>query len=131
MGLVRTKRLTVASFVCSLVGAAIGAFAPLGQTTTVGSGGLDGTPVVERTTSVSLVSYEGLWVLGLLAVPVTIAMMAVLIPRRGVRVASTALLWVFCVLGLASVGLFFVPAAVLMTVAAATSDRTTTDLSLT
>jgi hypothetical protein len=124
MGLVRTKRLTVASLVCALAGSAIVAFAPLGQTTSGGSGGIDGTPVVERTTSVSLVSYEGTWVLWLLAIPVAITLVAVLVPRRGAGIASAVLLWVFCVVGLASIGLFFAPAALLMTFAAAMNDRT-------
>ena len=44
-------------------------------------------------------------------------------PRRTVRIVVAALLWVGCVLGLLSIGLFFVPAAALMTVAAAMNDR--------
>jgi hypothetical protein len=35
------------------------------------------------------------------------------------------LLWVCCVIGAASVGMFFVPAAILMTIGAARRDRVT------
>jgi len=83
-----SKRFTVASFVVALAGAAIVAFAPLGQMTSV-SGGIDGRQGVERITSVSLVSFEGFWVLGLLAVPVAIAALPMLFPRRDPRLAST------------------------------------------
>jgi hypothetical protein len=38
---------------------------------------------------------------------------------------GTVLLWTLCVLSLASIGLFFVPAAVLMTIAAARDERLT------
>jgi hypothetical protein len=41
-----------------------------------------------------------------------------LLRRRIVRGVSAILLWICCVVGLASVGLYLIPAAVLMTVAA-------------
>ena len=116
----RSKRLAVWSLVAAIVGASVAVFAPLGQVTEY----LDGPGGGEtRSYSVSLISSEGVWVLVVVAVPILIALAGALTPARAARIVSTALLWAFCVLGLLTIGIFFVPAAVLMTAAAAVRDR--------
>jgi hypothetical protein len=60
-----------------------------------------------------------MWVLVVVSVPVLVALFAVVVHHRPARVVSAVLLWIGCIVGLASVGIFFVPAAILMTVAAA------------
>ena len=116
----RSKRLAVWSLVAAIVGASVAVSAPLGQVTEY----LDGPGGGEtRSYSVSLISSEGVWVLVVVAVPILIALAGALIPARAARIVSTALLWAFCVLGLLTIGIFFVPAAVLMTAAAAVGDR--------
>jgi hypothetical protein len=52
------------------------------------------------------------------SVPVAISLVAVLRPTRRAAVVAAALLWACCLVGFFSIGLFFVPAAILMTVAA-------------
>ena len=54
----------------------------------------------------------------MVSVPVVLALIPVLVPRRGARIIAAVLLWACCVVAAASIGLFFVPAAILMTVAA-------------
>jgi hypothetical protein len=74
----------------------------------------------ERQFCASLVETNGMSVLGVLAVPVALAgvgLAAVGRRHRGVLVVVTVALVALCVLGLASVGLFFVPAAVALVVA--------------
>jgi amino acid transporter len=117
----RSKRLAVWSFHAAIVAAAVTAFAPLGHVTEsrMDPGGVE----VTRSYGVSVFSHDGPWVLVVVAVPVLIALAGALIPARTARIVSTALLWAFCVLGILSVGIFFVPAAALMTAAAAVSDR--------
>jgi hypothetical protein len=61
---------------------------------------------------------NGAWVLVVVAVPVLVALIPVFVRHRRVRIASAVLLWFGCVLGMLSVGMFFVPAAILMTIAA-------------
>lgn len=116
----RSKRLAVSSLVATIVGALVAVFAPLGQVTEY----LDGPGGGEtRSYSVSLLSSEGPRILVVVAVPILIALAGALIPVRVARIVSTVLLWACCVLGLWSIGIFFVPAAALMTAAAAVSDR--------
>jgi len=116
-----SKRFAVWSFLAAFVAAAVAAFAPLGHVTE--SHGVPGGAEVTRSYGVSVFSHDGAWVLVVVAVPVLIALAGALIPARAVRIVSTVLLWTFCLLGMLSVGIFFVPAAVLMTVAAIKPDR--------
>lgn len=110
-----SKRFAIWSFLAALAAAAVTAFAPLGRAT---EGRMDANGVeVTRSYGVSVFSQDGAWVLVVVAVPVLIALAGALIPARAARIVSSVLLWMFCVLGLLSVGLFFLPAAVLMTVA--------------
>jgi hypothetical protein len=113
--LVKANRWAVAAFVAAVVGALVASFAPLGRSCTIGPSPDAG----EACRRVSTFSEEGAWVLVVVSVPVLVALMAVVVHRRSARVASAVLLWVGCIMGLASVGIFFAPAAIIMTVAAA------------
>ena len=115
-----SKRFAFASFLAASVAALILAFAPTIQQEH-GSTDAGGSTIV-TSSSTSLISSEGVSVLLILAIPVLITLMPVLVSRRGVRIGAAVLLLVLCVLGLASIGLFFVPAVVLMTVAASMHD---------
>jgi hypothetical protein len=53
------------------------------------------------------------------SVPVLVALFPVLVRHRAARIVSAVLLWMGCVVGMWSVGVFFLPAAIVMTVAAA------------
>jgi hypothetical protein len=110
----------VVSFALAVLGAAIAAFAPLG-TETVGTG-FPGS-VVERTEHVSTFEVDGWWVLVVVSVPVVISLLAVLIGRRWALVTAGVALWACCVVGILSVGPFFIPSAIAMTVAAAGAPR--------
>jgi hypothetical protein len=70
----------------------------------------------------STVTVNGSWVLIVLAVPIVVALLPLVFDRRTTRIVSVVLLWTFTVITGFSVGSFFVPAAVLMTVAAVRSD---------
>jgi hypothetical protein len=74
----------------------------------------------ERQVCGSMVAVNGVGVLGALAVPVLLAgvgLVAVTSRRRGVLVVVMVALVVFCVLVLASVGVFYVPAAAALVIA--------------
>jgi len=118
--LVRAKRWAVAAFVAAVVGALVASFAPLSRSCTTRIATPSVGPFLGETCrSVSTFSEEGAWVLVVVSVPVLVALIAAVVHRRPARVASAVLLWIGCIVGLASVGIFFVPAAILMTVAAA------------
>lgn len=102
------------ALVAALAGALVVAFAPFGRTC---AAGLPGGELV--CSSTSLLSAEGPWVLALGSVPVALSLVAALARSRAAWAVCAALLWGFCVLGALSIGPFFVPAAILMTVAAA------------
>jgi hypothetical protein len=113
----KANRVVVAAFVLAVLGALVAAFAPLGTTcgVTVPGG-------VSHCSGTSSFSVDGAWVLVVVTVPVLVALVPLLVPRRAAIIASTALLWIGCILGMLSVGIFFLPAAILMTVAAARGD---------
>ncbi len=75
------------------------------------------------TGSESLLQSEGLSVLALLSVPVVVAAVAVVFPRRGGTITSAVLLTVLAVLGAASLGLFYLPTTALAWVAVAANAR--------
>jgi hypothetical protein len=56
------------------------------------------------------------------SVPVALALVPVLVRQRAAWVVSAVLLWVCCVVGAWSVGMFFVPAAIVSTIAAGKRD---------
>ena len=112
MDRVKANRWTVAAFMAATLGALVAAFAPTysGCATTPSGGEVCG-----HETSFAV---NGAWVLVVVSVPVLVAFVPVLVRRRPARIVSAVLLWIGCVLGALSVGMFFVPAAILMTVAA-------------
>ncbi len=112
----KAKRLTLAAFLVAAVGALIAAFAPTG-TLSESTGSSNGT-FTTHSSSVSMFQVNGAWVLVVVAVPVLVALVPVLVHHRAARIVSAVLLWIGCVLGMLSVGMFFVPAAILMTIAA-------------
>ena len=81
-----------------------------------------GGSTVTRTYGVSTFQTDGAWVLVVVSVPVLLTILPNVVPRRGARIVSAVLLWICCVIGAASIGLFFVPAAILMTIAASLRD---------
>jgi hypothetical protein len=109
------SKLALGAFLAAFVAGAVCAFAPLGSVTqSVEGPGVHTT----RSYSTSLFSTDGAWVLVVVGVPILIALAGTLIPARAARMVAAALLWACCLIGLMSVGLFFVPTAVLMTLAA-------------
>jgi hypothetical protein len=113
MGPVKANRLVVAAFVAATLGALIAAFAPTySSCTSTSSGG----EVCGHATSFAV---NGTWVLVVVSVPILVTLIPVLVRRRSARIVSTVLLWIGCFVGMWSVGMFFVPAAILMTIAAA------------
>jgi hypothetical protein len=57
-----------------------------------------------------------------LVIPIVIAAAPLLARKHGVRIAAAALLLIFCIIGAASVGLFYLPAALALIAAACISD---------
>ena len=79
--------------------------------------------MIETTTHESLLEHEGAGVLVVLAVPVLLTLVAVVVKRRPMRLGVGFVLLAACILGAMSVGLFFLPAAVLILCAASASPR--------
>jgi hypothetical protein len=103
--------------VAAVLGAIVASLAPLGQLCSASAEPGLGI-ATETCRGVSLFSQEGAWILVVVSVPVFVSLVPVLVRRRPATIASVLLLWLGCVVGLWSVGLFFVPAAILMTLAA-------------
>ena len=115
-------KLSLIATVLAAAGALAMLFLPLGRkasVTAVLPGEPQGEPVV---TSFSLFEAEGWYAVAIAAIPVAIA--ALTLPFRGgpsARVArggAAGLLTIFFVLGLFSIGIFFIPSAAVMWVAA-------------
>jgi hypothetical protein len=113
---VRARWFTLAAFLLAVIAAVVAAFTPTGQL--VESSGSPGGAIVTRSSNVSIFQTDGAWVLVVVSVPVLVALVPILIPHRTARIVSVVLLWIGCIVGMWSVGLFFVPAAIAMTVAA-------------
>ena len=84
--------------------------------------------VVERSEQASLLAENGMWALGLLAVPIVLAGLGVLGALRSHRFllwSVAVVLLVFSVISAMTIGLFYLPAAIALLVAAAlcTSSR--------
>lgn len=108
--------LTAVACLLAVVGALVAAFAPTG---TLGeSSGSPGGPVVMHTSHVSLFQTEGAWIFIVVSVPVLVALIPMVARHRRARTASAVLLWIGCLVGMWSIGMFFIPAAIAMTVAA-------------
>jgi hypothetical protein len=113
---VKPSRLTFVAFLLTVTGALVAAFAPIGGR--VESLVSDSGATVSRSYLVSLFHVDGAWVLVVVSVPILLALVPVLWRHRTVWIVSAVLLWIGCVLGMLSVGWFFVPAAIAMTIAA-------------
>lgn len=130
MGSVRSRGAIAAvlSLALSLVAAVVLAFAPLASQTEAVPSSLGGTGVVGRVERVSLLEHEGASVLIPLAVPVAIAALGLAADRsrrpRTLRTVAAGLLVVFVLLGAMSIGLFYLPSAVAMVVAAVQTEQT-------
>ena len=118
----RPARIADAAFGAALTGGLLAAFAPLGQRCDATVQAPQQPIGPETCRAVSIFQTDGTWVLVVVSVPVLIALLPVLFRRRVVRIIAAASLWACCVVGLFSIGVFFVPAAILMTVAAARPD---------
>jgi hypothetical protein len=99
--------LSIASLVLAMAAAVFALDYPLYS-------GFDGT----RPTRATLVEVNGGWVAIPVLFPVAIALLPVVFRQRWVRIAAAVVLWVFAFLAGMSIGLFYVPAAVAMLVAA-------------
>ncbi|MDP9329055.1 MAG: hypothetical protein M3P11_00155 [Actinomycetota bacterium] len=119
----KANRFTLAAFLLALIGALVAAFAPTGQAMESSfsiSSSLSGpVQTVSRSYRVSMFQTSGAWVLVVVSVPVLVALIPVLVRHRKAAIISAVVLWIGCVVGAFSVGMFFVPAAILMTIAAA------------
>ncbi|MCQ3806090.1 MAG: hypothetical protein OXB92_02560 [Acidimicrobiaceae bacterium] len=69
----------------------------------------------------SLLQSQGLAALAVLAVPVFVAAVGIVFPRRGAVVTSAVLLTVLTLLGAASIGVFYLPTTVVAWIAVAAS----------
>jgi hypothetical protein len=121
---VSARKWAALVFVAALATGALVAFAPVVSTEScvAGPGGSACT-----SGSTSLLDSEGAGVLAALAVPATVAIVAVVVPsRRSARWTAIALT-VAAVLAIASVGIFFVPTVVLAWVAARQSTSPVTE----
>jgi hypothetical protein len=110
------NRFTLLALVLAVVGALVAAFAPTYMTCETVAGGAE---TCHRSSGITV---NGAWILVVSAVPVAVALVPVLVRRHGARVASAILLWACCVVAIASIGMFFLPAAIAMTVAASLRD---------
>jgi hypothetical protein len=106
------------SFLLAMLAGLYTAFAPLGTTCTAQPGGQG------RCFTTSIFEEDGARILVVVSIPILLALVPLLVRHRIAAIASAVLLWVSCAFAIASVGLFFVPAAVLMTIAATRRDPT-------
>jgi hypothetical protein len=112
----KARGFTLAAFLVAVLGAVVAAFAPTGHVTE--SVGSSSGVVSTRSFSESMFQVNGAWVLVVVSVPILVALIPVVVRHRRARIVSAVLLWIGCVVGMLSVGMFFVPAAILMTIAA-------------
>lgn len=126
----RTKA-ALASIILALVALVALAFAPTGSQQealqVVGPGG-EASPAEVRVTHPSLFDTQGSSVLIPLSIPVGLAVIGFLVRRwRGALGVVVTLMWLFSLLGAASIGLFYFPATAAMVIALAVpgpQDRT-------
>ena len=116
----RWSRVT---FLSTLATSAVLILVPLYATASCES--VDDGPEVCTTGRESLIEHEGFGAVGILAVPVVLAAVPVVFPRRFVAISVAVVLSALALLGAASIGLFFLPAAALSWIAVANSSRGT------
>ena len=97
--------------------------APIYATASCGS--VDSGPEICTTGRESLIEHEGIGAVGILAVPVVLAAVPVVFPRRFVAISVAVVLSALTLLGAASIGLFFLPATALSWITVANSSRGT------
>ena len=117
---VRARTIALVSFVAALIAGFVVAFLPSGTSCSVGVS-VGGT-AVETCRRTTLIADEGPRILLIVAIPIAVALVAALVPARAVRVVAALLLWIGCALAILSIGIFFVPAAIVMTMAAVIRD---------
>ena len=98
-----------------LATSAVLTLAPIYATASCVSG--DSSPDVCTTGRESLIQHEGLGAVAILAIPVLLAAVPVVFPKRAVAIAVAVVLSALTLLGAASIGLFFLPAAALSWIA--------------
>ncbi len=108
----------LAAFLAVLAAALVAAFGPTYATCSAVAGG------VTRCGRATGYSVNGSRIVVVVSVPVLLSLLPIIVRARGARIVSAVLLWACCVIGAASIGLFFVPGAILMTIAAVRRDRT-------
>jgi hypothetical protein len=109
------RRLQIAALVLVAVAATVVVFVPLSTEVTSDSNGN------ETTAAVSLLQSMGPSVLLIVAIPIVIAALPLFSRGRSwmvLSIVSAALLWTFAVLGLLSIGVFFIPGGILSLIAA-------------
>jgi hypothetical protein len=121
------------SLVLAVVAAAAVLFLPLGRSATVESVSPGEAPAQEEVGSTNLLAEQGPTVVVLAAFPVLLAAVPVVGERfrpgsRGLRILGAVFLWLFVIVGLASIGWFYAPSAIAMTVAAAARRPSTVEL---
>ena len=84
---------------------------------------VDDGPEVCTTGTESLIEHEGLGAVAILAIPVALAAVPVVFPRRVVAIAVAVVLSALTLLGAASIGLFFLPAAALSWITVASGSK--------
>jgi len=100
-------RLTAISFGFAAVGAVFLAVWPVYSV-------FDGRHAMHAT----LLEINGAWVF----IPVMVAFMAVLFRKQAVRIIATVIVWGFAIIGGFLIGRFYVPAAIMMLLAACVED---------
>ncbi len=116
----------IAGLVLAIAASALFTSYPMGSSTStsssISSTGVQSSTVIHHS-SETLLAHEGPSVLIVLAIPVVLALGAIVVARwrhrQGARIVIAFLLLVGCLLGAMSVGLFYVPAAALLVVSAA------------
>lgn len=103
--------------IVALVTGAVLAFAPVMATSSCEA--TAGGPMRCSSGQTSLLDHEGAGILGVLAIPAVVAAVPVLFPSRRSRLGAALALTAAALVGMASIGLFLLPAVVLMWVAVA------------
>ena len=81
----------------------------------VGSGGV---------TYATLIEVNGRWVIGLMMFPVLVALVSLVVRKQVVRIIAAIVMGLFVLIGAMSIGLLYLPAGILMLLAACVEDST-------
>ncbi len=105
------SRWSRVAFLSTLATSAVLIFAPIYATASCES--VAGGEEICTTGRQSLIEHGGLGAVAVVSLPVLLAAAPIVVPRRAVAISAAVALSALTVLGAASVGLFFAPAAVL------------------